>query len=143
MSMGGYGAIYAALERPQQYAMVAAYSGLLDIMERYEKPQGLDLYPVFGTKEELVSDEYDLFEKATKKSTQFDVGKTIENVDSSTEFLITCGLQDPRYHMSENFYKHIKKLGYKTVCSWEEGEHNWEYWNCCIKQTIKLIESRK
>ena len=47
MSMGGYGAFYAALKRPKQYNTAFSYSGLLNLIERYDNPQGIDMYPVF------------------------------------------------------------------------------------------------
>ena len=42
MSMGGYGAFYAALNNPSMYNTAFSYSGLLNILERYDNPQGID-----------------------------------------------------------------------------------------------------
>lgn len=52
--MGGYGAFYSALEHPDLYNKAFSYSGLLNILARYDNPQGLDMYPVFGDRKELI-----------------------------------------------------------------------------------------
>ena len=62
MSMGGYGAVHAALKRSELYGKAFSYSGLLDISERFLRPQGLDLKPVFGEKEDFSTAAADLFE---------------------------------------------------------------------------------
>ena len=61
MSMGGYGAVYAVLKKPSMYNTAFAYSGLLNILERYDKPQGIDMFPVFGTRQQLIDNGYDLY----------------------------------------------------------------------------------
>ena len=60
MSMGGYGAFYSALEKEKLYNKAFSYSGLLNIIQRYDNPQGLDMYPVFGERQDLIDDEKDL-----------------------------------------------------------------------------------
>lgn len=136
MSMGGYGAYYAALKKPSFYHTAFSYSGLLNIVERYEKPRGLDMIPTFGTKQQLFEYSYDLYQLINKKSTK--------NVDNSTQFMTFCGLQDAKRHMSEEFTDRAKKAGYAIFLREEEGGHNWEYWDKCIKQTISyIVNTRK
>ena len=57
MSMGGYGAFYAALKRPKQYNTAFSYSGLLNLIERYDNPARvrnlltiISIYILFSTK---------------------------------------------------------------------------------------------
>ena len=42
--MGGYGAVHAALIKPDVYGKVFSYSGLLDIEKRFDNPQGINTY---------------------------------------------------------------------------------------------------
>lgn len=135
MSMGGYGAFYAALTNPELYQCAFSYSGLLDIVERFTHPQGLDLVPVFGSKENLYTENADLHQLIHKMSGLFH-----ENVENVTEFMIYCGLQDPRIHMSEQLYDQMKQSNYKVQYFTEPGAHNFEYWDRCIQHTIKQIE---
>lgn len=51
MSMGGYGAVHAALIKPDVYGKVFSYSGLLDIEKRFDNPQGINTYQIFGDRE--------------------------------------------------------------------------------------------
>lgn len=131
MSMGGYGAYYAALKKPSFYHCAFSYSGLLNIIERYKSPQGLEMSPTFGTKQQLINNLYDLYQLINNNSTK--------NVDNSTQFITFCGLQDSKRHMSEEFVQKAKKAGYTVLLQEEEGGHNWEYWDKCIKQTISYI----
>ena len=134
MSMGGYGAFYAALKRPKQYNTAFSYSGLLNLIERYDNPQGIDMYPVFGTREELIDNNFDLYSLFNKKGID-----DSEIVDNPTKFIIACGLQDPRLHMSKDFYKEAKEAGLNVSMYEQDGEHEWDYWDKCIEQTIKCI----
>lgn len=130
MSMGGYGAFYAALEKKGQYAAAFSYSGLLNILERYDKPQGMELFPVFGTREELIAGGFDLFQKVEQNK---------NNVENRTQFLISCGKDDSRIEMSRQFYEKIKTTGYSVSYLEEPGGHDWDYWDTCIRRTIKWI----
>ena len=134
MSMGGYGAFYAALKRPKQYNTAFSYSGLLNLIERYDNPQGIDMYPVFGTREELIDNNFDLYSLFNKKGTD-----DSKFVDNPTKFIIACGLQDPRLHMSKDFYKEAKEAGLNVSMYEQDGGHEWDYWDKCIEQTIKCI----
>ena len=88
MSMGGYGAVYA---------------GLLNILERYDKPQGIDMFPVFGTRQQLIDNNYDLYTLINHA----------ENVQ--TKYVIACGTQDPRIHMSRQLSEALTNGGIGKV----------------------------
>jgi putative tributyrin esterase len=135
MSMGGYGAFYSSLLNPDIYTAAFSYSGLLDIKQRYEKPQGLDMFPVFGSPEEFEAGDYDLFKLIHKQSALFH-----ENVDNATRFVVMCGEQDPRLSMSLDIYKILKLEGILAKLYKEPGKHHWDYWNLCIHRTIEMIE---
>ncbi len=138
MSMGGYGAFYAAFQEYNQYAKVFSYSGLLDILQRYDHPQGLDLFPVFGSRQQLLDGNFDLFHQATDNQEYFQ--KSQEGV---TRFYIFCGLQDVRIDMSSQMYAHLQTLGYDVSYETAEGGHKWDYWNQCIARTIAIISEKK
>ena len=133
MSMGGYGAFYSALEKEKLYNKAFSYSGLLNIIQRYDNPQGLDMYPVFGERQDLIDDEKDLFEKAKNNIDKF------KNINEPTKFIIECGLDDTRLNMSQELYKCMSELGYDVSLKISAGNHNWEYWNKCIQNTINTI----
>lgn len=61
MSMGGYGAFVNAMHHPDVFGYAASFSGVLDIVARFDKPQGLDMCLPFGTREQLLHSRNDLF----------------------------------------------------------------------------------
>lgn len=134
MSMGGYGAVYAALKNKNMYNAAFSYSGLLDILERYDNPQGIDMYPVFGKRENLQDDTFNINNIVLKNN---------EIVDNRTKFFITCGENDKRIHMSRKFYENAKKNNYNIAYVTQPGEHDWDYWDVCIKNTINIIDGEK
>lgn len=134
MSMGGYGAVYAGLQRPDLYGTVFSYSGLLDIYERFQKPEGLDLLPVFGKKEEFCTEKYDLFTLVHNFK-----NKKPDFVENATHFYLTCGKQDKRLHMTEQLYEEMKKNQMSVSMHLEDGEHNWQYWDTCIQKTMAVL----
>ena len=131
MSMGGYGAVYAALKKPSMYNTAFAYSGLLNILERYDKPQGIDMFPVFGTRQQLIDNGYDLYTL---------VDEYADNEEKMhTKYIIACGTEDPRIHMSRQFGEALTRAGIDNVYRESPGEHNFAYWDYCIEQTVKYI----
>ena len=134
MSMGAYGAVNAALEKPDSYAAVFSYSGLMDIIERYDNPRGLDFTPVFGTREQLLTGNFDLMKKVHICRDKFGV-----NVDKPTKFYLYCGLADRILPMSERMYYNMCDNGYMVQFETDEGGHNWEYWDRCLRETVDMI----
>ena len=127
MSMGGYGAVYAGLKKPSMYNTIFSYSGLLNILERYDKPQGIDMFPVFGTRQQLIDNNYDLYTLINQA----------ENVQ--TKYVIACGTQDPRIHMSRQLSEALTNGGIPNVYRESPGAHDFAYWDYCIEQTVKYI----
>ena len=41
--------------------------------------------------------------------------------------------------MSKDFYKEAKEAGLNVSRYEQDGEHEWDYWDKCIEQTIKCI----
>ena len=124
MSMGGYGAFVNALNNPEVFGYVASFSGLLDVLQRYDRPQGLDMQRVFGRREELVESKNDLF-YMTKQ------------YKNDIRYLIMCGKQDNRLKMNEDLYAQMKDLGYFVEMENSEGKHDFDYWDQCIKKAIE------
>ena len=78
-------------------------------------------------------DEKDLFKKAKNNIDKF------KNINEPTKFIIECGLDDTRLNMSQELYKCMSELGYDVSLKISAGNHNWEYWNKCIQNTINTI----
>ena len=107
MSMGGYGAVHAALIKPDVYGKVFSYSGLLDIEKRFDNPQGINTYQIFGDRENLSDNRFDIMN--CLKEDNF---KT--NVENYPEFYIRCGLYDQILPMSRQWNKYASDAGLKV-----------------------------
>ena len=56
-----------------------------------------------------------------------------------TKYIIACGTEDPRIHMSRQFGEALTRAGIDNVYRESPGEHNFAYWDYCIEQTVKYI----
>ena len=60
-----------------------------------------------------------------------------ENVQ--TKYVIACGTQDPRIHMSRQLSEALTNGGIPNVYRESPGAHDFAYWDYCIEQTVKYI----
>lgn len=144
MSMGGYGALYAALKKTGFYAGafgISPYLGAGEDIKNCEQGKkggiGEDLYPVFGNFNNYAQKSYDLCDLT------HNLGENSGNcVDNSTKFIISCGLQDNRVNPQscEKLAECMKKYGYDAEFIGEPGGHNWDYWDMCIQRVIDAVD---
>ncbi len=131
MSMGGYGAFYAALKCPGQYTGAFSYSGCMDIGAMYERLSKKDMFTVFGTRQQLSEGDYDL-----KKLINSDGAS---DVDKSTKYYIACGLDDALLPHNREFYDYMKQSGYDVTYEESDGGHDSEYWDIQVRKTVERI----
>ena len=125
------------------YNTAFSYSGLLNILERYDNPQGIDMFPVFGSRDDLINNKLDLYSLIDAYAKENEKLKASDTQYNDTKFVMTCGLQDPRIHMSCEFINALSAAGGNTSYFETDGGHNWEYWDRCIKNTIDYIYNAK
>ena len=128
-SMGGYGALKAALRKPEKYAAVAGLSPVTYIKsERFAKT----LVPVFG--EELaIPDEEDLF-------------RLIEQTESAPQkprIYIGIGTEDFLYQENVKFKEKLEKLDYDFTYRESAGEHGWDFWDVYIQYVLEWMFGEK
>lgn len=135
MSMGGYGAVHAALERPDIYGKVFSYSGLLDIEKRYDNPQGIDVNHIFGGRERLSDNGFDIC-RCLKED------KLKTNVENYPKFYLRCGLQDKILEMSRKWSRLAVNAGLDVDYYEAAGSHDFTFWDKCIYETIEIIKGQ-
>ena len=135
MSMGGYGAVHAALIKPDVYGKVFSYSGLLDIEKRFDNTQGINTYQIFGDRERLSDNRFDIMN--CLKEDNF---KT--NVENYPEFYIRCGLYDQILPMSRQWNKYALDSGLKVNYYETAGSHDFIFWDKCIHETVNIIKEQ-
>lgn len=134
LSMGGYGALKAALTFPENYSNCISLSGAVDVT-RKGRPVDLEEWrSIFGfdlkSPLELEGSEHDLFALATKAKNE---GKIFP------KFHLWCGLDDPLLPSNRLLDAHFTDLGIEHFFAESEGDHSWRWWDLHIKNTLERI----
>ncbi|MEG2053643.1 MAG: alpha/beta hydrolase-fold protein [Oscillospiraceae bacterium] len=128
LSMGGYGALLAAMSKPENYFAAASFSGAIaaDLMLSQKGNPLVDgtFKPVFG-EELILPKQYDLnfLAKETSRLPK----------EKQPKMLVTCGEQDNNGYLilmqNLSFEKAVKGLPLDIEFSRWAGEHNWKFWD--------------
>jgi putative tributyrin esterase len=122
LSMGGYGALKAALTYPEQYGYCGSLSGWVNITRKdlpcsFEEWQG-----VFG---------YDLLDVAQLKDTKHDLLALVKALKKEQKDLpqiyLWCGIKDYLIDENKTFIKDLKDLDVHHECLFSEGDHSWPW----------------
>lgn len=136
LSMGGYGALYLGLTRPDLYGGCASFSGAVDLrmMLRHTDAPGLRAVfaPVFGDSLALPRTS-DLFEIVRKCAAL--------PADKQPRILLTNGLQDVEPYQivaqNDHFHKLCSSLhlAHYRRLQWN-GVHEWNFWDRSLVYAI-------
>ena len=138
ISMGGYGALKAALWRPDLYAKAAALSPAADppavaasLKNVYTcRDQEDNISSIFGAPEEFYGSYNNLFKA---------VDRYAKNGKWKLPFFICCGEQEPLYKSNVELAAYMGKAGISATFVGGEGGHNWEYWNKMMPHVLKEL----
>ncbi len=135
LSMGGYGAMKWALNRPDMLAAAASLSGALDMVSLVRQPEpwvkpALDL--AYGDKE-LAGTEHDLISLLAK-------------VDASggpkPKLYQWCGTEDFLYPSNVAFRDACRRTGLDFTYEEGPGGHSWDHWDAKIQDVLKWLPLR-
>lgn len=134
LSMGGYGAVKAAMWCPESYAGCISLSGSLDIT-RKNRPCDLQLWralfnPAMESPLELEGTRYDLFHMAR------------ENKKNGVEFpkmFFWCGTEDSLITPNRDYSALLCELGVEHVFRESEGDHSWKWWDLHIQDGLEFL----
>lgn len=134
-SMGGYGAWYLALSRPDLYGKAAAMSGALDIAATYALgQQGVIDSPfpwenVFADPAHLAGSQADLFA----------LYETCRSKGCLPRLYHACGRSDFLYKMNCDVHRRLTALGADVPFVEGEGGHEWSYWDRTIQRILPWL----
>ena len=126
-SMGGYGAIKAALLHPQKYAAAASLSGVLSMAIFNllpDDPRRQEFSLLLGDLGKVAGSEHDpavWLERAAK------------NPFALPRLFISTGRQEDIYPLSGMFHAACQKLGIPSEYYEEDGGHDWFLWDRHIR----------
>ncbi|MGI6214911.1 MAG: alpha/beta hydrolase [Christensenellales bacterium] len=117
LSMGGYGAIKAALASGL-FSKCAAFSSAIDMPRRMrEKDRQKMFEDIFGSLEEYENSINDIY-------------FTAENISfEKPEIFMSCGTEDKLYKENADFYNHLLSLNYDVTFLKQTGGHTWDNWD--------------
>ena len=134
LSMGGYGAVKAALLNPDKYAYCASLSGALDIADFATRIKPEEMKGNFGfdieSADELIASKHDVFELARK------------NREKNIEFpklYMWCGTDDYLLDHSRRFEAQLSQMGVEHLYEESSGNHGWKWWDAQIQNALKYF----
>ncbi len=125
LSMGGYGALKAALKKPEMYCAVAGLSSVADIRDGMFKDV---LVPVYGEKINIPDDD-DLF---------FLAEKTNANTLKPRIFM-GVGTEDFLYDSNIRLKEHFEQFDYDFSYRESAGVHDWGFWDEYIRYVLEWM----
>ncbi len=133
-SMGGYGAIKAALLRPELYAAAASFSGVLAIavlqLLPQTDPRRKEFALLFGDLDTLPGSEHDpavWLERAAKDPSRL------------PRLFISVSRQEDIYPLSGMFHEACQSLGVQSQYHEEDGAHDWSFWDGQIRRFLSAV----
>ena len=125
LSMGGYGALKAALRKPERYCAVAGLSTVADIKSGMFADT---LIPVFG-EELIIPDEEDLFYLAQKTNLS----------PIKPRVFMGVGKEDFLYEPNIKLKQKFEELDYDYTYREATGIHDWQFWDDSIKHVLEWM----
>lgn len=134
LSMGGYGAMKWALNKPEQFAAVATLSGVVDLAGHVHTKDAQD---------PMVQTLYNVFGDQDIKGTMHDVLDLLKQVDQSNnpkpKIYQACGKEDFLYEENVSFQKVADQTNLDVVTTFDSGTHDWGYWDHHIKKVLTWL----
>jgi putative tributyrin esterase len=133
ISMGGYGAIKAALLYPERFFVAASFSGFLSLkfLEAYpDDPRQKEFTYLLGDLSKLSGSEHD---------PEVWLKKASSNPSALPHLYIACGRQDDLYPLNQIFQAECLNLGINLDYYEEDAKHEWLFWDAQIRKFLASV----
>jgi len=133
VSMGGYGALKAALLHPELYSAAAVFSGALslEILQTHAAdPRQTEFSHLFGDLGSLAGSPHD---------PAVWLQNAARNPAALPRLFVACGRQDDLYPLSQRFPKICAGLGIPVDYHEEDGRHDWFFWDTQIRRFLAAV----
>lgn len=135
-SMGGYGALKWGLNCPQQFAHIVALSGVVDLVDFYDK-RDIFAMPDF----DLVFSGQDITRKPLS------LADTLVHLDNNKwplSIYTTCGEEDALYQQNVIFSQQLAdKIGSLHTWVSRPGIHDWDFWDQSLHEAFIWLDKEK
>lgn len=129
-SMGGYGAMKAALLHPERYSVAASFSGALSLefLRAFpHDPRRPEFELIFGDLRKLSGGPHD---PATW------LQHAALDPAGLPHLWLSCARQEDVYPLSGIFYQACRSLGIDASYHEEDGKHDWNFWDVQIHRFL-------
>lgn len=128
LSMGGYGALRVALERPEMFRSAVSHSGAV-MVGRY--------YPTEADRgKEARNDEFLAIFGDCKPGEPNDLVTLAEKAKPLPAIRFDCGTEDFLLESNRKFTEELRERNIPHEYEEFPGDHNWEYWDQHIVEAI-------
>ncbi|HOG48855.1 MAG TPA: alpha/beta hydrolase family protein, partial [Anaerolineae bacterium] len=132
-SMGGYGAMKAALLHPERYCAAASFSGALSLaflQAHADDPRLPEFACLFGDLTRLAGGEHD---PAAWLARAAQGGRSLPRL------WVSCGRQEDVYPLSLLFCEQCRTLGVDVEYSEYDGRHEWPFWDVEVRRFLRDV----
>lgn len=130
-SMGGYGAVKAALRCPEKFCACASLSGALDITRDGRSYILEEWQSLFG---------YNLKDAAELRGSEHDIfALTQRNKEAKLPFpslYLWCGTEDTLIDINRKYHQLLDSLDIPHLYEESEGTHTWKWWDLYIQRAL-------
>ena len=130
LSMGGYGALKAAMAYPERYAGAASFSGAIDVVH-YVEEEGYhgrrNWGDIFGETTTIVGTVNDVYGTAEK-----DIVAGV----SLPALYLSCGTEDRLLPATRQMHALLDTHGVGHAYREAPGNHTWEFWDDEIQRAL-------
>ena len=134
LSMGGYGALKAALTFPEKYGFCASFSGSLDITRKNRTYNLNEWRGIFG---------FDLQSAAELEGTKHDLFALAGKNENLPHIYMWCGTEDSLIDVNKRFSEHLAQQGIAHTFQYSEGNHSWKYWDMQLQKALALWDENQ
>lgn len=133
-SMGGYGALKAALRCPDKYSGCAILSSALDITRDGRSYLLEEFQSIFG---------FDIPSAAVLKGTEHDVFSLVEKNSAAglpfPKLYMWCGTEDSWIGPNRDMHRLLDRLQVEHLFEETPGSHTWKYWDLYIRNGLDYL----
>lgn len=130
ISMGGYGALRLALEKPEMFSQAASLSGAVDVISMAKMYGDNSFGDIFPPDELLPGSGNDLPALANR---------LLEKRLPLPRIYQCCGTEDYLYQLNLAVRNRLNTLQLDYTYDESSGAHDWEYWDSQIRKVLNWL----
>lgn len=137
LSMGGQGALKAALRKPELYAACISISGARDMVPLYKQWQQLENGPNLSGVEDAVGPIDQIY--GSENDLLYLAKRFAEKRVKMPELYIACGDQDYARTLTDDYHMYLQNLGIQHDYYVGPGIHDYAFGEQALEHALQLI----